>query len=189
MNRRRSFLQQLGAFAVMAKVNLFPWLHSNPPALVEDAMGLTRTINMLQAGFFAKHGNYATKSEILGSEGLRGLMQRKASRLPWLQRLNLESDEILPGLILDFASTSDGYIFTVSEKKSDEARNVVITDEKAIIYRATFAGEPPKAHDLASASAFPGAVPHDEFPDTPSRLSRFLMAGGGILKVLRRFSF
>lgn len=84
-------------------------------------------------------------------------MQRKASRLPWLQRLNLESDEILPGLILDFASTSNGYIFTVSEKSAAE-RNVVITDEKAIIYRATFAGELPKARNLAGASAFPGAV-------------------------------
>lgn len=156
MNTRRIFLQKLGAFAVMAQVNLFALLHS-PSALLEDAMGLTRTINTLQAGFFAKHGNYATKSEILGSEGLRGLMQRKASRLPWLQRLNLESDEILPGLILDFASTANGYIFIVSEKLAG-ARNVVISDEKAIIYRATAAGELPRAHDLAGASAFPGAT-------------------------------
>jgi hypothetical protein len=151
----------------MAKVNLFALLHS-PSALLEDAMGLSRTINTLQAEFFAKHGNYATKSEILGSEGLRGLMQRKATRHPWLQRLNLESDEILPGLILDFASTSNGYIFTVSEKSAG-AGNVVITDEKAIIYRATFAGELPNAHDLAGASAFPGAVSHNEFPDAPGR--------------------
>jgi hypothetical protein len=156
MNSRRIFLQQLGAFAVMAKVNLFALLHSHS-ALLEDAMGLTRTINTLQAVFFAKHGNYATKSEILGSEGLRGLMQRKASRLPWPQRLNLESDEILPGLILDFASTANGYIFTVSKKLAG-ARYVVISDEKAIIYLATFAGELPKAHDLAGASAFPGAT-------------------------------
>lgn len=57
MNRRRSFLQQLGAFAVVAKVNWFPSLHSDPSALIGDAMGLTRTINTLQAEFFAKHGS------------------------------------------------------------------------------------------------------------------------------------
>jgi hypothetical protein len=131
-----------------------------------EVLGLLRTLNTVQSVFKGTTGEYVSKCEMLGSKGLlmhkRQHAERNASGTQWMKKLNLESDEILPGWILDFAATTQGYILIISKKVDPENpgahRDAYITDQEVVIYHAVIPGDKQsKAHDLTSAAAFPGA--------------------------------
>lgn len=134
--------------------------------LPSQALQLVRTLNTIQAQHFAAHGQYATKAEMLREleEGL------KQSGGGWdadlAQRVDVESEELLKGWLLDFHSHATGYLFTLSQKVNDQdrfaPRSVLITDEGGEILEATVS-EPmqTKASKLRHAREFPGARPYD----------------------------
>ncbi|HYL84894.1 MAG TPA: hypothetical protein VE263_11715 [Candidatus Angelobacter sp.] len=126
---------------------------------------------------------------MLGSKGaLYQLVNGPASKMGgWggdlVRSINLESDEILPGWLLDFHHTISGnnYILTLAERVDPldrfKPRNVYVTDDHGVIYRAQVRDDKqPLARELDNAKAFPGAVPFSEFIAEPqgNALTRFL---------------
>jgi|ERR1700719_277721 len=135
------------------------------------AAALARTINTIEVVHFYKTDVYADRAALL--DYLRG--QKNDTKAPapvreWTSRLNFSSDEILPGWFMDYEVKpgNAGYILILTgddEKQktgSDEKqKSVLITDEKAVIYRATpyAADRLPTAREITRAQDFPRAKP------------------------------
>lgn len=173
MNRlkRRNFLKLWPSIIVVGRYGFFPQPAGPSNATVEEALSLVRTLNTIEAGFGRKKGAFASKSELLGPDGLVGAIRQSKIEHPeiaWVGRVHPDSDEILDGWIIDFDSKPSGYVLVLSEKvdaeKTSATRNALTTDQVGVIYRAAvFGNKQPNARDLASAVEFPGAVPHDRF--------------------------
>lgn len=122
-----------------------------------SVLNLVRTLNTVQATFFLDTHSYAPREAMLGEKGLK----QQAPKSDWAKQINYSSDEILPGWRLDFALAPDGYRLVLIGPK-----DVFISDESAVIYRAALGQTRPGASTLKSARSFPGAVPFDEFQDS-----------------------
>jgi hypothetical protein len=138
---------------------------STPPVQVsvEQALGLVRTLNTIQVVIATNNKRaYGTQAEMItGQMGLRPLVSGHATDKTapeWVRQVNFSSSEILPGWVLDFALVGSGYRLILIGN-----RDVLITDEAGVIYRAIATKSAPKAAKLTSAKDFPGAVPHEKF--------------------------
>jgi len=159
---------------VVSRLGFFSQSAGPSNATVEQALNVVRVLNTLEADFRVK-GSFASKSELLGPNGLLGAIRRSKTQHPetdWLKRVHPDSDEILDGWMLDFDSKTDGYVLILGQKvdaeKPSATRNVLITDEAGVIYRAAVAGDKQaKARELTTAAAFPWAVPHERFVEPP----------------------
>jgi len=166
----KSALASMTAFAITPKV--FRFLGGNT-ILPEHALQLVRTLNTVQARF-ASQGGYAPKGNMLGAGGylweyVNGpASKEKGYTGDFIRSINLESDEILPGWMLDFHLWPDGYTFVLGEKVNPNdrfaPRNVFITDQVGVILQAVVNNEQqPAAKDLRHAKDFPGAIAHNLF--------------------------
>lgn len=122
-----------------------------------SALNLVRTLNTVQATFLLETHSYASREAMLGEKGLK----QQAPKSDWARQINYSSDEILPGWKIDFALAPNGYRLVLVGPK-----DIFISDESAVIYRAILGQSRPSASTLKSARSFPGAVPFDEFQDS-----------------------
>jgi len=151
----------LAAFAVETRTQITPW----------HALALTRTINTIEVVHFYKTGIYADRAALVDYLREQKNDTKAGGRVrEWTSRLNFFSDEILPGWFLEYEVKpgNTGYILilTGSDEKQKTGSNegqksVVITDEKAVIYRATpYATDRlPAAREIARAQDVPGEAP------------------------------
>jgi len=125
------------------------------PLDVQQALGLVRQLNTVQAVISINTKSYGSQADMLtGERGLRPFLKAHSADknpLEWAKYVNFSSSEILPGWRLDFALAEKGYRLILIGKN-----DVLITDETGVIYRAAVA---PKATQLKSAKDFPGAAP------------------------------
>jgi hypothetical protein len=83
----------------------------------------------------------------------------------WLRQIRLtETVDIFPGWKLDFvllpsATNATGYRLILAT-----ASDVLVTDEKGVIYRAARPRDLPSAASLSAAKDFPGAVVFTKYP-------------------------
>jgi hypothetical protein len=150
-------------FAVAAIVFLFV-AYTNAqvqsPLDVQQALGLVRQLNTIQAVIAINTKSYGSQADMLtGERGLRPFLKTHSadeSTLEWTKHVNFSSSEILPGWTLDFALVGKGYRLILTGQD-----DVLITDETGVIYRAVPVPLAPKAALLKSAKDFPGAIAHN----------------------------
>jgi hypothetical protein len=127
------------------------------PLDVQQALGLVRTLNTIQAVIGMNTKSYGSQAAMLtGPCGLGPSLKARSAdigTLEWEKHLNLSSNEVLPGWTLDFALVGKGYRLILTGKD-----DVLITDETGVIYRAVTVPLAPKAAQLKSAKDFPGAI-------------------------------
>ena len=130
------------------------------PLDVQQALGLVRSLNTIQATIGMNSKAYGSQAAMLtGPCGLGPFLKAHSANentLEWEKHLNLSSNEVLPGWTLDFALVGKGYRLILTGKD-----DVLITDETGVIYRAVTAPLAPKAAQLKSAKDFPGALAHN----------------------------
>jgi hypothetical protein len=141
----------LAAFPVETQTQITAW----------HALALTRTINTIEVVHFYKTGVYADRAALLDYLREQKNDTKAGGRVrEWTSRLNFFSDEILPGWFMDYEMKpgNTGYILILTGS-DEEQKSVVITDEKAVIYRATpYATDRlPTAREITRAQDFPGA--------------------------------
>lgn len=184
---RRGFLSGMAFLGV--HLNKSFWKAVGPNADTSTALRLARVVNTLQAGFLTQTDAYGSKADVWGAKGLQKVMDRHVTEQTaageWARSLNLESDNIQPGWMIDYATKPMGYRIVIAATDPGK-RAVYITDQVGVIYRADYEGTPPSAHSLSSASVFPNAVPFDQFigAERSTPLSRFLSRVGIPDKVL-----
>ena len=135
-----------------------------PPVGVPEAAAFLRQFNTVQTAWYIEHGKHATKDEAFG-EIIKHREHYKPGTLgyAWMSRLNLFSDEVLPGWVMDFVNTNEGQISgrtlaTGYRLILGSERYTLITDESVGLYQALTKPDQPKAKDLKSAKDFPGAI-------------------------------
>jgi hypothetical protein len=152
---RRGFIGTLAFTALSVKMTFaqtFVLKEENAAAL-----SLCRAINTIQLNFFNENKIYGAKTDVWGIKGLYGIVQRhktdKSATGEWARSLTLESDNIMPGWTIDYASKPYGYVVVVAAIPEDDTapRAVYSTDQEGIIYRTDVAGIIPKASSLTSA--------------------------------------
>jgi hypothetical protein len=115
---RRSFLRLWPGIVMVGRYGFAAQSVGPSNATVEEALSLVRTINTIEARF-GRNGVFASKSELLGPDGLAGALRRVKVEHPevgWVQRVHLDSDELLDGWIFDFDSKPNGYVLILCEK-------------------------------------------------------------------------
>jgi len=190
---RRGFIRTLTIVGFSMKARLiheFVLREDNSPAL-----SLCRAINTIQLNFFNQSGDdgiYGAKADVWGTEGLYGIQQRHKTEESdtgrWARSLTLESDNIMPGWTVDYASKPNGYVVLVAAISQDATtpRAVYSTDHDAVIYRTDFSGNVPKASSLGSADSLPNATSFDLWigDERTTVFSRLLLSLGIPTKVL-----
>jgi hypothetical protein len=176
---RRGFIGGLAAVGVAAKMKFWQTVVKPDSS---HALTLARTLNSVQNALYFEHNQtrYGTKEEAWAVlyDGMRRHNQENTPSGAFWRSLNLESEEITPGWLLDYASTPAGYTFIILAKDKSE---IYISDQIGVIYRAPVPEKDiPKARSLPAAKDFPGAVVHDQFiaERQSTVLSRFLSALG-----------
>jgi len=127
------------------------------PLDVQQALGLVRQLNTIQAVIAINTKSYGSQADMLtGPRGLGPFLTARSadmSTLEWAKHVNLSSSEVLPRWTLDFALAGKGYRLILTGKD-----DVLITDETGVIYRAVPVQSAPRAAQLKSAKDFPGAI-------------------------------
>jgi hypothetical protein len=184
---RRSFVGVALMSLILLKVSLLYSSQTPSGAPVEQAMGLTREFNIIQATLHKETTlpdgtvvhTYASREAMLGPEepGLAWKVQSDQAKADtpygaFLRSLvpNDRNGEILAGWITDIDIKMDGYVIINSQKvdpaNPNKLREAVITGETGVIYRARVLGPTqPAAADLHESRDFPGAQPWDLYAD------------------------
>jgi hypothetical protein len=184
---RRSFVGVALMSLILLKVSLLYSSQTPSGAPVEQAMGLTREFNIIQATLYKETTlpdgtvvhTYASREAMLGPEepGLAWKVQSDQAKADtpygaFLRSLvpNDRNGEILAGWITDIDIKMDGYVIINSQKvdpaNPNKLREAVITGETGVIYRARVLGPTqPAAADLHESRDFPGAQPWDLYAD------------------------
>jgi hypothetical protein len=146
------------------------------PIGIPVMLGFIRQVNTDQRAWHESNSTYAEKEEILGPRGIqihREHYKPGTAAYAWMSHLNLFSDEVLPGWVLDFALIKDGYPKYVNNGQ-DYVNNgyrlvlrgkqfCFITDEIGVIYQAPTSEILPAAKSLASAASFAHSAAYDIF--------------------------
>ncbi len=182
---RRGFIGGLVAFSFSVR-NLALGAVSGDALPVYFALGCMRTINGVQAAVRHHEGHFGDLSALI-ENSLHGMRKRQndvAVDDPeglvhyWMKKLNFHSVEFIPGWNLDFDARSNGYLTILSEKGAiDGVKDVLITDQNAVIYHAQTSEDLPSASSLKDAKDFPGAVSYTKSVEpTRTRKDRFIRA-------------
>jgi hypothetical protein len=165
-----------GVFGLIAatKIGAFKLVTGDDSMPVESALGLMRTLSTVQTSFLMDNGRCATKEEML-----KALLVHKAHTemgsyaAVYMSRLNVDSEEIIPGWIMDFWSGAPEEFVLMLVQKEGEQRDALITDDDSVIYRAKVSGKHPSAQQLVQAKDFPGSKSIDNWDDNPGAYVRF----------------
>lgn len=187
---RRGFLRGALFAASLAKNTTLKGIWylagASTPVGMLEALAFIRQSNTLQVVLFYRNGSYASRNDLF-----REIIAHREHFVPgslgyaWMSQVNFFSDNVLPGWILDFANTSEGYPRNMPGDDgpipvNDGYRLVLrgtnytfITDEVGRIYRAPTLENAPMASSLRDASSFPGAEQLSAVPvETPTAWQR-----------------
>jgi hypothetical protein len=185
---RRGILKS-GAFAIAgvglsARNSTLKWLWAQAsaspvPLSIDAAIGFVRTVITTEGVLNNLNMFYAPMGDVF-LDSMHGIVTHINTGQPgtplyeWLSQIKLtEAVDIFPGWKLDFvplpsATNATGYRLILAS-----ASDVLVSDEKGVIYRAARPSFLPSAASLSAARDFPGAVVYTTYPN-PSLARRLL---------------